>query len=258
MIEGMFNRPPEDDAIPVLTEIIAPTAAEPAPAEPDLQQIAEEARRDFRADPMSIDFAAELIPMPVDAPASGTDMPFPPAAIAHQTQLPPAVTVPYVAPTPDPSLPPPAVTDAAPVPAPPPVTVIRIEAPQPGADIPTLTASLAAGMVALSAASAFADAPTPNKGDTTWMLVSSLLVLLSTLGVMYGMGPSLAGDFMAANALVAAGLCIATGGAPEKVFAALETLAGAPGRLERVGERNGAQRFIDSVQAAQCLQVFVV
>ena len=51
------------------------------------------------------------------------------------------------------------------------------------------TASLAAGMVALSAASAFADAPTPNKGDTTWMLVATALVILMTipgLALFYG------------------------------------------------------------------------
>ncbi len=47
------------------------------------------------------------------------------------------------------------------------------------------------------------------------------------------------------NALVAAGLCIATGTAPEAVFAALERLVGAPGRLERVGERDGAPIFVD-------------
>jgi Amt family ammonium transporter len=43
------------------------------------------------------------------------------------------------------------------------------------------TASLAAGLFALSAASAFADAPTPNKGDTAWMLVSTALVILMTI-----------------------------------------------------------------------------
>jgi UDP-N-acetylmuramoyl-L-alanyl-D-glutamate--2,6-diaminopimelate ligase len=55
----------------------------------------------------------------------------------------------------------------------------------------------------------------------------------------------LAGAFQASNALVAAGLCIATGGAPGDVFAALERLEGAPGRLELVGERKGAPIFVD-------------
>jgi UDP-N-acetylmuramoyl-L-alanyl-D-glutamate--2,6-diaminopimelate ligase len=44
---------------------------------------------------------------------------------------------------------------------------------------------------------------------------------------------------------VAAGLAIATGSAPDLVFASLETLEGARGRLERVGEHNGAPIFID-------------
>jgi UDP-N-acetylmuramoyl-L-alanyl-D-glutamate--2,6-diaminopimelate ligase len=55
----------------------------------------------------------------------------------------------------------------------------------------------------------------------------------------------LAGSFQASNALVAAGLCIATGSSPRAVFAALEKLEGAPGRLELVGRRNGAPVFVD-------------
>jgi UDP-N-acetylmuramoyl-L-alanyl-D-glutamate--2,6-diaminopimelate ligase len=56
----------------------------------------------------------------------------------------------------------------------------------------------------------------------------------------------LAGAFQASNALVAAGLAIATGIDPDAVFSALERLAGAPGRLEFVGRKaNGAMVFID-------------
>jgi UDP-N-acetylmuramoyl-L-alanyl-D-glutamate--2,6-diaminopimelate ligase len=55
----------------------------------------------------------------------------------------------------------------------------------------------------------------------------------------------LPGDFQVSNALVAAGLCIATGSDPAAVFKALEALAGAPGRLEKVGERHGAPVFVD-------------
>jgi UDP-N-acetylmuramoyl-L-alanyl-D-glutamate--2,6-diaminopimelate ligase len=47
------------------------------------------------------------------------------------------------------------------------------------------------------------------------------------------------------NALVAAGLAIATGSGPVPVFAALESLKGAKGRLELVGERQGAPIFVD-------------
>jgi UDP-N-acetylmuramoyl-L-alanyl-D-glutamate--2,6-diaminopimelate ligase len=55
----------------------------------------------------------------------------------------------------------------------------------------------------------------------------------------------LVGEFQIENALVAAGLAIGTGGDPDRVFAALEHLEGAKGRLERVGERNGAPVFVD-------------
>ena len=55
----------------------------------------------------------------------------------------------------------------------------------------------------------------------------------------------LVGEFQIENAVVAAGLAIGTGSAPEKVFAALEQLEGAKGRLERVGEHNGAPIFVD-------------
>ncbi|HEY4983198.1 MAG TPA: UDP-N-acetylmuramoyl-L-alanyl-D-glutamate--2,6-diaminopimelate ligase [Pseudolabrys sp.] len=55
----------------------------------------------------------------------------------------------------------------------------------------------------------------------------------------------LVGGFQVQNAAVAAGLAIATGAAPERVFAALEKLTGAKGRLELVGARNGAPIFID-------------
>jgi UDP-N-acetylmuramoyl-L-alanyl-D-glutamate--2,6-diaminopimelate ligase len=55
----------------------------------------------------------------------------------------------------------------------------------------------------------------------------------------------LVGEFQIENALVAAGLAIGTGSDVEKVFACLERLEGAKGRLERVGERNGAPIFVD-------------
>ncbi len=55
----------------------------------------------------------------------------------------------------------------------------------------------------------------------------------------------LVGEFQIENALVAAGLAISTGGVPGSVFAALEQLAGAKGRLERVGSSRGAQIFVD-------------
>ncbi|WP_296817593.1 UDP-N-acetylmuramoyl-L-alanyl-D-glutamate--2,6-diaminopimelate ligase [Brevundimonas sp.] len=56
----------------------------------------------------------------------------------------------------------------------------------------------------------------------------------------------LAGAFQASNALVAAGLCVAAGDKPEAVIAALETLKGAPGRLQRVGlSAQGGEVYVD-------------
>jgi UDP-N-acetylmuramoyl-L-alanyl-D-glutamate--2,6-diaminopimelate ligase len=55
----------------------------------------------------------------------------------------------------------------------------------------------------------------------------------------------LVGEFQIENALVAAGFAIGTGSEAEKVFAGIEKLEGAKGRLERVGERNGAPVFVD-------------
>ncbi len=56
----------------------------------------------------------------------------------------------------------------------------------------------------------------------------------------------LAGAFQASNALVAAGLCVAAGEAPEAVLGALERLEGAPGRLQRVGTGpRGGEAYVD-------------
>ena len=55
----------------------------------------------------------------------------------------------------------------------------------------------------------------------------------------------LVGEFQVENALVAAGLALATGAEPAAVFAAIEHLTGAKGRLELVGQRNGAPIFVD-------------
>jgi UDP-N-acetylmuramoyl-L-alanyl-D-glutamate--2,6-diaminopimelate ligase len=55
----------------------------------------------------------------------------------------------------------------------------------------------------------------------------------------------LVGEFQIENALVSAGLAIGTGSDASATLAALEHLEGAKGRLERVGERNGASIFVD-------------
>jgi len=56
----------------------------------------------------------------------------------------------------------------------------------------------------------------------------------------------LVGDFQASNALVAAGLVLAAGGAEINTMRALERLVGAPGRLELIGRTEaGAPVFVD-------------
>ena len=64
----------------------------------------------------------------------------------------------------------------------------------------------------------------------------------------------LAGDFQISNALVAAGLCIATGSDADAVFDALQKLEGAPGRLERVGDSRGASVFVDYAHKPDALE----
>jgi UDP-N-acetylmuramoyl-L-alanyl-D-glutamate--2,6-diaminopimelate ligase len=64
-------------------------------------------------------------------------------------------------------------------------------------------------------------------------------------GNRYTVRLPLVGDFQIENALIAAGLVIATGEEPDAAFAALGKLKGAKGRLELVGETNGAPIFID-------------
>jgi UDP-N-acetylmuramoyl-L-alanyl-D-glutamate--2,6-diaminopimelate ligase len=64
-------------------------------------------------------------------------------------------------------------------------------------------------------------------------------------GKAYRVRLPLVGDFQVENALVAAGMAIASGGDPAAVFNALEGLEGAKGRLELVGHRNGAPVFVD-------------
>lgn len=64
----------------------------------------------------------------------------------------------------------------------------------------------------------------------------------------------LVGAFQVSNALVAAGLAIATGSDTKKVLAALEILKGASGRLELAGEKNGAPIFVDYAHTPDALE----
>ncbi len=74
-------------------------------------------------------------------------------------------------------------------------------------------------------------------------------------GALYEVDLPLAGDFQMSNALVAAGLAMATGVKAETALAALEHLKGAPGRLDLVGTtRSGAPVYVDYAHKPDALE----
>jgi len=74
-------------------------------------------------------------------------------------------------------------------------------------------------------------------------------------GVLHEVDLPLAGDFQIYNALVAAGLAIATGTKVGKALAALEKLKGAPGRLDLVGTAgSGAPVYVDYAHKPDALE----
>jgi UDP-N-acetylmuramoyl-L-alanyl-D-glutamate--2,6-diaminopimelate ligase len=73
-------------------------------------------------------------------------------------------------------------------------------------------------------------------------------------GRSYTVKLPLVGAFQVQNAAIAAGLTIATGSDAARVFAALETLQGAKGRLELAGTKNGAPIFIDYAHKPDALK----
>jgi UDP-N-acetylmuramoyl-L-alanyl-D-glutamate--2,6-diaminopimelate ligase len=78
---------------------------------------------------------------------------------------------------------------------------------------------------------------------------------LSFQGQVYESRLPLAGAFQAANVMVAAGLCLAVGEDPDAVMAALSTLHGAPGRLQRVGpSARGGEAYVDYAHTPDGLQ----
>jgi UDP-N-acetylmuramoyl-L-alanyl-D-glutamate--2,6-diaminopimelate ligase len=79
-------------------------------------------------------------------------------------------------------------------------------------------------------------------------------VTLEHAGRRYQFRLPLVGGFQVENTLVAAGLAIATGGAADRVFAALAALKGAKGRLDLVGDRNGAPVFVDYAHKPDALE----
>lgn len=77
-------------------------------------------------------------------------------------------------------------------------------------------------------------------------------------GVRHIVRLPLAGGFQADNALVAAGLCIAAGEEPSSVFAALEQLEGAPGRMQRVGTGpRGGEAYVDYAHTPDGLETLL-
>jgi UDP-N-acetylmuramoyl-L-alanyl-D-glutamate--2,6-diaminopimelate ligase len=89
-----------------------------------------------------------------------------------------------------------------------------------------------------------------RNGDGIRLIAASIDGLAQIIDVAHGgrrhrLRLPLVGEFQVENALVAAGLAIATGADAAAAFAAVEHLAGARGRLELVGQKNGAPIFVD-------------
>jgi UDP-N-acetylmuramoyl-L-alanyl-D-glutamate--2,6-diaminopimelate ligase len=108
----------------------------------------------------------------------------------------------------------------------------------------------AAEMVAAAKARRL-DLLTVGRGGEGIRLVDAAIDgLAQTIGLEHGgrryrLRLPLVGEFQVENAIVAAGLAIATGAQPAATFAAVERLVGAKGRLELVGQKNGAPIFVD-------------
>ena len=80
-------------------------------------------------------------------------------------------------------------------------------------------------------------------------------VMVAVNGRPYQVDLPLAGDFQVSNALIAAGLVLATGGDEAQVMHALQSLKGAKGRLELVGRsKTGAPVFVDYAHKPDALE----
>jgi UDP-N-acetylmuramoyl-L-alanyl-D-glutamate--2,6-diaminopimelate ligase len=96
-------------------------------------------------------------------------------------------------------------------------------------------------------------------GDDIRLVAGAIDGFAQTIALAYEGRPyrirlPLVGAFQVQNAVLAAGLVIATGGDPQRAFAALEHLQGAKGRLEMVGTRSGAPVFIDYAHKPDALK----
>ncbi len=89
-----------------------------------------------------------------------------------------------------------------------------------------------------------------RKGETIRLVSARIDGFAQVLSIAYAghtrdLRLPLVGEFQIENALVSAGLAIGTSEDADQVFVALEKLEGAKGRLEYIGERNGAPVFVD-------------
>jgi len=99
-----------------------------------------------------------------------------------------------------------------------------------------------------------------SKGETIRVIgvrreAGSQHVSVAVHGRPYDVDLPLAGDFQVSNALIAAGLVLATGGDEAQVMHALQSLKGAKGRLELVGRTgSGAPVFVDYAHKPDALE----
>jgi len=115
------------------------------------------------------------------------------------------------------------------------------------------------GVVAAAKARALRLITVGRKGNGIRLLAVTIDGFTQRMRVEYAGQPydvrlPLVGAFQVENALVAAGLVMATGGDAAQTLAALERLKGAKGRLERVGEQRGAPIFVDYAHKPDALE----
>jgi UDP-N-acetylmuramoyl-L-alanyl-D-glutamate--2,6-diaminopimelate ligase len=80
-------------------------------------------------------------------------------------------------------------------------------------------------------------------------------LVIEVLGRRHEIDLPLVGGFQASNALGALGLVVATGGDPARAVAALESVSGAPGRLQLVARhRSGAPVYVDYAHKPEALE----
>jgi UDP-N-acetylmuramoyl-L-alanyl-D-glutamate--2,6-diaminopimelate ligase len=78
-------------------------------------------------------------------------------------------------------------------------------------------------------------------------------VRLALFGAPHEVELKLIGDFQAMNVLAALGLALASGSDPERAVAALPLLSTVPGRMQLVGEIDGAAVFVDYAHTPDAL-----